>query len=107
MHGADGRSYPHGEQLAPDDANIDITYGRREGGFGPDEVASHPASNSPFGLADGSGNLFEMVRSGSGFAIRGGCFYTGEQTAHLANREPFTVTMRHLLTGVRICADPR
>ncbi|HEY0781533.1 MAG TPA: SUMF1/EgtB/PvdO family nonheme iron enzyme, partial [Thermoanaerobaculia bacterium] len=106
MRGADGRSYPHGEHLDPDDANIDITYGRREGGFGPDEVGSHPASNSPFQLADGAGNAWEIVRSGSVFEIRGGCFYNGIVSAHMANREPTVPTLRHILTGVRICADP-
>src|SRR5262249_31557001 len=41
MRGADGRAFPHGDRLARDDANIDITYGQTEGGFGPDEVGSH------------------------------------------------------------------
>jgi formylglycine-generating enzyme required for sulfatase activity len=106
MRGADGRTYPHGERLDPDDANIDITYGRREGGFGPDEVGSHPASNSPFQIADGAGNVWELVRVGAGFAIRGGGFYNGLVSAHLANREPSVAALRHILTGVRICADP-
>jgi serine/threonine protein kinase/formylglycine-generating enzyme required for sulfatase activity len=106
MRGADGRAYPHGDHLDPADANIDATYGRRDGGFGPDEVGSHPASTSPFGLHDGSGNVWEIVRSGTSFAARGGTFYSGADTAHLANREVFPATLRHTLTGVRICADP-
>jgi formylglycine-generating enzyme required for sulfatase activity len=107
MRGADGRAYPHGEHLAPDDVNIDVTYGRREGGFGPDEVASHPASNSPFDLADGSGNVWEIVRSTTGFMGRGGSFFQGANTAHLANRMgTMTATQRNLLVGIRICADP-
>ncbi|HWN70160.1 MAG TPA: SUMF1/EgtB/PvdO family nonheme iron enzyme, partial [Haliangium sp.] len=28
--GADGRRYPHGDRLAPDDANFDATYGKKE-----------------------------------------------------------------------------
>lgn len=40
--GADGRPYPHGERLAPDDANFDATYGRRDAAFGPDAVGRTP-----------------------------------------------------------------
>src|SRR6185369_8675040 len=47
--GADDRRYPHGNVLAGDDANIDETYGREPSAFGPDEVGSHPGSDSPFG----------------------------------------------------------
>jgi serine/threonine protein kinase/formylglycine-generating enzyme required for sulfatase activity len=106
MRGADGRIYPHGERMARDDANVDVTYGRREGGFGPDEVGAHPISNSPFELADGSGNVWEMVRSSTGVTIRGGSFFNGAFSSHLANREAFTIKLRHILTGLRICADP-
>jgi eukaryotic-like serine/threonine-protein kinase len=106
--GADGRTYPHGpDTLAPDDANIDVTYGQQDGGFGPDEVGSHPASTSPFGVDDASGNVWEIVRSENGAVLmRGGSFYTNAYTAALANRsEILTPTFRHVLTGVRICAD--
>jgi eukaryotic-like serine/threonine-protein kinase len=105
--GADGRSYPHGERLAGDDANIDETYGRRDGGFGPDAVGSHPASTSPHGLADTAGNLWEITRSLSGgFVTRGGCFYQSARTAHLANRQDrLPADYRHPNIGVRICAD--
>jgi eukaryotic-like serine/threonine-protein kinase len=106
MRGADGRTYPHGERLDPEDANIDATYGWRDEGFGPDEVGSHPASTSPFQLVDGSGNVWEIVRTRTGFEIRGGTFYNGADIARLANREPFVQTLRHILTGTRICADP-
>jgi formylglycine-generating enzyme required for sulfatase activity len=105
--GADGRKYPHGTELAADDANIDITYGRKDGAFGPDEVGAHPATRSPFGLDDTAGNLWEIVRAESGaILMRGGSFYTNASTAVLANRsEVLTPTFRHVLTGVRLCAD--
>ncbi len=104
--GADGRPYPHGERLAPDDANFDATYGRREGGFGPDVVGSHPASLSPYGLVDASGNVWEITRaaSGTGVVMRGGGFYTDATTAHLANRQEITPAFRHLHAGLRVCA---
>jgi eukaryotic-like serine/threonine-protein kinase len=106
--GADGRPYPHGDHLAGDDANIDETYGRRPGGYGPDTVGAHPASTSPHGLVDTSGNLWEVVRSVTGgFMARGGCFYQKARTAHLANRQgPLPGDIRHDQVGTRICADP-
>jgi formylglycine-generating enzyme required for sulfatase activity len=106
--GADGRAYPAGDRLAGDDANIDTTYGRRDGGFGPDVVGRHPASTSVFGLADTSGNVWEITRADAGGEIlmRGGCFYTGLRSAHLANRHVITPIYRHLQVGLRVCADP-
>ncbi|HEY5933381.1 MAG TPA: SUMF1/EgtB/PvdO family nonheme iron enzyme [Kofleriaceae bacterium] len=105
--GADGRAYPHGDRLSPEDANIDVTYGRVEGSFGPDAVGSYPASTSPYGLVDTTGNVFEVVRSsvGAGYVGRGGCYFQGARVAHLANRHYLPQTTRHAQVGVRICAD--
>jgi formylglycine-generating enzyme required for sulfatase activity len=61
--GADDRRFPHGDKLEPDDATFDETYGRQSGTFAPDEVGSHPASESPFGVLDMVGNVAEWVRS--------------------------------------------
>src|SRR5262249_25267947 len=61
--GADGRVFPHGDHLAPDDADFDATYGRVPEAFGPDEVGAHPASRSPFGVDDMVGNLWEWTDS--------------------------------------------
>jgi formylglycine-generating enzyme required for sulfatase activity/predicted Ser/Thr protein kinase len=105
--GVDGRSYPHGEQLDADDANIDITYGQRDGGFGLDVVGAHPVSNSVFGLSDTSGNVWDLTRSATGnaFVMRGGCYYQKGHGAHLANRQEIPGSFRHHHIGVRICAD--
>ena len=59
--GADERRYPHGDSLRPEEANIDLTYGKDAGSRGPDMVGLHPESRSPFGLDDMSGNTFEWV----------------------------------------------
>jgi formylglycine-generating enzyme required for sulfatase activity/predicted Ser/Thr protein kinase len=105
--GADGRSYPHGDTLDPDDANIDVTYGRRDGGFGPDVVGSHPVSTSPYGLVDVAGNVWEILREDAPgtFTMRGGAYYQSARVAHLANREVIPPAFRHLHLGLRICAD--
>jgi formylglycine-generating enzyme required for sulfatase activity len=106
--GIDGRTYPHGETLAADDANFDETYGRRDGGFGPDVVGTHPRSTSPYGLVDTSGNVWEIMQTATrdGYVMRGGGYYTGTITAHLANRQQIPIAFQHLHVGVRICADP-
>jgi formylglycine-generating enzyme required for sulfatase activity len=106
--GADGRTFPHGEVLSPDDANIETTYGKRPLDEGPDTVGSHPASMSPFGLMDTVGNIFEITRSmtpGSGqVVLRGGAWYYAAYSADLSNRTSGDATQSDLLTGVRICA---
>jgi serine/threonine protein kinase/formylglycine-generating enzyme required for sulfatase activity len=105
--GADDREFPHGSKLEPDDANFDITYGREPGGFGPDEVGSHPATRSPFGLDDMSGNVWEWTRSTlspNSYVMRGGSFYQLTTVNRTTNREGSEPTLRSLTLGVRICA---
>jgi formylglycine-generating enzyme required for sulfatase activity len=108
--GADARMFPTGATLAPDDANLDVTYGREPLAFGPDEVGSHPASRSAVGIDDMAGNVYEWTRSVEtpGAAItRGGCWYQDNLAARSANRAPSEPTQRHPCIGVRICATPR
>ena len=108
--GADERLYPHGDRLEPDDANFDVTYGRRPLGFGPDEVGSHPATDSPFGVQDLAGNAWEWTTSAVAAAevvYRGGGWYQGFSNSRSSNRELGEPTMRDLLIGFRVCAPPR
>jgi len=104
--GPDGRSTPHGRVLDGDDANIDQTYDREL--MGPDEVGSHPASISPYGLYDTAGNAFEWVRGErpGTFVVRGGSFYHDRKTADLANRNEIRADVHDLSTGLRLCATP-
>ncbi|MCP3102117.1 SUMF1/EgtB/PvdO family nonheme iron enzyme [Myxococcus sp. K15C18031901] len=107
--GADGRSYPHGERLEPDDANFDATYGRKSLAFGPDEVGSHPASDSPFGLADFTGNVWEWMRSVTTPDMPtygGGCFYQDMFTARSLNHGDGEPRFRIPFIGLRVCASP-
>ena len=107
--GADDREFPHGDTLAPDDANFDETYGKQPLAFGPDAVGSHPASRSPFGLDDTSGNVWEWTRalgaSGDARVLKGGAYYYGAITNRIPNRQVVERTMRDATLGVRICAD--
>ena len=106
--GADSRTYPHGFQLSGDDTNIDLTYGKEPPAMGPDEVGSHPASDSPFGLADMAGNVWEWTVSSQeakGHAARGGSFYFDTNSARVYSRETPEPSFRDVSVGVRICAD--
>ena len=103
--GADGRAYPAGHPLEPDDSNVDVTHGPRL--MGPDEVGSHPGSRSPFGLDDMSGNAFEWtVSEDAGYVLRGGGYMYDRKTAHLANRCLMNATVRDATVGLRLCATP-
>jgi eukaryotic-like serine/threonine-protein kinase len=105
--GADGRAFPHGERLAPDDANHDLTYGRVTTAFGPDEVGSHPASDSVFGVRDLAGNVWEWTASlevpGAPTA-RGGGFFQASGIARPENRAPDVANRRDAFYGIRVCA---
>jgi serine/threonine protein kinase/formylglycine-generating enzyme required for sulfatase activity len=108
--GADDRRYPHGYRLNQDDGNIDITYDRKDDDFGPDEVGSHPASVSVFGVNDMSGNVLEMTLAKapapnpSAIIQLGGAWYYAAFYASIANRPAGTPIQRDLRVGVRVCA---
>lgn len=108
--GADGRDFPHGDSLQPDDANIDMTYGREPTAFGPDEVGTHTASASPFGLLDMSGNVYESTRPVTEdlgrIVLRGGAWYYDSVAALTTNRAAGAPDLSDVLTGVRVCAPP-
>ena len=109
--GADDRLYPHGDDLAPDDANFDLTYDRADGAYGPDEVGAHPESRSPFEVDDLAGNIMELVASSEtrdGLLLRGGSYYFTAASARSSNREPVprsSGSFRDVAIGLRVCAD--
>ena len=108
--GADGRNYPNGERLAPEDAHIDVTYGRAPGSLGPDAVGLHPDSRSPFGLDDTSGNVGEWVRSSlvaDEVLLRGGAYPYDDSIVRSANRGLLSPDTRDPSSGLRVCATPR
>jgi serine/threonine protein kinase/formylglycine-generating enzyme required for sulfatase activity len=107
--GADDREFPHGDVMAPDDANYDETYGKRPTTFGPDEVGAHPASRSPFGLEDAAGNVWEWVTSSVGSpeerALRGGAYYFNPNALRVFNREVSEPLLRDSMVGLRVCSS--
>jgi serine/threonine protein kinase/formylglycine-generating enzyme required for sulfatase activity len=106
--GADAREFPHGDRLAPDDANFDETYGKVADATGPDEVGSYPRSRSPFGVNDLVGNAFEWTRSSlekDAFVGRGGSASFERNTSKATNRHRTPPTLREATVGVRVCAD--
>lgn len=105
--GADDRQYPHGDALAPGDANYSETYDREPRALGPDEVGSYPASRSPFGVLDMLGNAEEWVRprSAKHSCVVRGCGYSLDATAcALSQRTEVEASVRSPSLGLRICA---
>ena len=84
---------------------MDLTHGF--GLMGPDEVGSHPASRSPFGLDDMVGNAFEWtISEHGGYMLRSGSYQHDQKTAHLTNRSPMNGMVRDPAVGFRLCATP-
>lgn len=105
--GADARIYTVGRKLSPREANFDVSYGATDLAFGPDEVGSHPASASVFGVEDLQGNADEMVttrRWGELTAERGGSWYREAFQQRLDNRFRSVPTTRTIEMGFRVCA---
>lgn len=108
--GADRREYPHADVLEADAANFDQTYKKAPGGMGPDEVGAHPASDSPFGLSDMSGNAFEWTTAATStatYVLRGGSFFYDAKTNRLPNRAVAVSTLRVGSVGFRVCLDTK
>lgn len=106
--GADTRLFPHGNMLAPDDANIDETYGQHGPSMGPDEIGSHTASRSPFGIDDMAGNVFEWVVSSvevDKVVVRGGAYFYDRTATQVNNRTVVDGDLRDPVLGLRICAS--
>lgn len=113
--GADSRMFAHGDRLRPDDANFDLTHGKRDRRFGPDAVGSHPPSDSPFGLHDTVANVWELTASlldraddgGPAMVVRGGSFFHDTKTAAAVNRMTFSRDQREVMVGFRVCIEAR
>jgi formylglycine-generating enzyme required for sulfatase activity/tRNA A-37 threonylcarbamoyl transferase component Bud32 len=106
--GADGRLYPNGDRLLPQDANFDEAFGKDPRLFGLEEVGLRVASASPFGVADMAGNAFEFARSfisPGEFVVRGGSYFQNANTTRSDNRALIDVTTKGQSIGLRVCLD--
>ncbi|WP_245768609.1 bifunctional serine/threonine-protein kinase/formylglycine-generating enzyme family protein [Stigmatella aurantiaca] len=107
--GADDRRFPHGHKLKPTEANIDRTYGRKRDAYGPDEAGLHAASESPWGVRDMAGNVFEITQIEVGeareFLLKGGAWYYPEASALIFTREAIPADHWDTRAGVRVCAS--
>ena len=104
--GADDRLFPHGDALHHDQANIDRTYADASS-RGPDAVGSFPASRSPFGIDDMSGNVAEWTRSTLNGEVlaQGGAYFFDSIQARSNNRAVIAPDTRGAVIGVRLCAS--
>ncbi|MFH0900499.1 MAG: SUMF1/EgtB/PvdO family nonheme iron enzyme, partial [Pseudomonadota bacterium] len=110
--GADGRLFPAGNEISPDLANYDATYGFDIEQMGLDEVGSYLAGPSPFGLLDMAGNAFEWVadsidsdRPNEPLA-RGGSWFNAVVDARSAARAVVAGGARSGHFGARVCVSP-
>jgi len=105
--GADDRLYPGGRgEPDQDDINVDTTYSREL--RSPDEVGSHPRSDSPFKLSDMSGNAIEWTVSETGGRIlRGGGYWYDRKSAQVIGRTELDANVRDAPIGFRVCATPQ
>jgi len=90
--GADGRQYPHGDRLAPDDANYAAA-----GLHATSAVGVFPRSESPCGVMDTAGNVWEWTAAEPGIGtssstgsaqriVRGGAYDSAEVSVRCASR---------------------
>jgi formylglycine-generating enzyme required for sulfatase activity len=98
--GADGRTYPWGEEADPDRANYDDT------GIGTTSaVGCFPDGTSPYGVEDLSGNVWEWV--GDGRVLRGGAFSSDGTVVRCACRVVWGFPgLRDWSYGFRVVASP-
>ena len=104
--GADLRAYPHGDVLAPAEANYGES-GSEYDAYGPDAVGTHPATRSVFGADDLSGNVWEFAKSAyreSAWVVRGGGYPLDDQAAMSTMRDVVHDQLRDISIGFRICA---
>jgi hypothetical protein len=105
--GADGRSYPHGNRLAPRDASTRLTDGAdREQIRLLDEVGSYPASRSVYGVDDLVGNVAEWTDGTADTVPVRSSWWKDSGSLELWARTVQGKAHRGLDAGIRLCLTP-
>ncbi|MGD1864802.1 MAG: formylglycine-generating enzyme family protein [Phormidesmis sp.] len=106
--GTDGRYFPWGSEWQNDGTNW-----AKHGPYGTSAIASYPASQSPYGIEDMAGNVFEYTSTlieksnGAEEVLLKGCGwddYPGFCRAAYEHDRP--VDSKHILFGFRLVVEP-
>ena len=104
VRGTDGRAFPWGETWDPARANS-----HDQGPFDTLPVGRFPQGAGPFGLLDGSGQVFEWTATPSGqgrFVVKGGSWDdSGCGICRPAARHGRPAEIKHILIGFRLVAE--
>jgi eukaryotic-like serine/threonine-protein kinase len=110
--GADGRMYPIGDEVRPEDGNWQFTYGGAVDS-GPDEInlAKPEVARTVYGLDGLIGNVFDMTATqgipGLTASGRGGAFGFDLGAVKIEQHNQVEGAYRDIGLGVRLCASLR
>jgi serine/threonine protein kinase/formylglycine-generating enzyme required for sulfatase activity len=112
--GADGRMYPIGDEVRPEDGNWQFTYGGALG-LGPDEVnLDNPeVARTVYGLDGLVGNVFDVTSAispgneGLPATARGGAYGFDLGAVRIAQHNQVEASFRDISLGVRLCSSLR
>ncbi len=104
VRGVDGRIFPWGDQFDPARLNS-----HDSGPFDTQPVGSFPEGQSPYGLLDGAGQVFEWTSSPGNpgrFLVKGGSWDDkGCGVCRAAARHARPADLKHILIGFRVLHD--
>ena len=107
--GADGRIFPWGSHFDPTWCNM--VESRMEGGARLGPVGEFPTDESPYGVRDVSGNVFDWTEDRfetdkNWMTLRGGAYHGGAIWCRCAARIGFPPDVRREMAGFRLVCEP-